>query len=209
MLIKKYYNGWLVATLFLLSVFTTLQANASLVVCNDGLVNDRAIGEIKKIGKEIKEKTGIFIYLCVKKSINNQKIKIFENKLSKKLKKPFILLAMAANEQKVDILTSSQTHNLIDINDILSPFSGTIIPILTERKGEDKYSAAMLNGYADIADRVAKKTGIKLNSSIGNTNRILINILRVIIYGSFLYFVVIYIKRKYFYKREKKSEKSK
>jgi len=208
-LIKKYYNGWLVATLFLLSVFTTLQANASLVVCNDGLVNDRAIGEIKKIGKEIKEKTGIFIYLCVKKSINNQKIKIFENKLSKKLKKPFILLAMAANEQKVDILTSSQTHNLIDINDILSPFSGTIIPILTERKGEDKYSAAMLNGYADIADRVAKKTGIKLNSSIGNTNRILINILRVIIYGSFLYFVVIYIKRKYFYKREKKSEKSK
>ncbi len=209
MLIKKYYNGWLVATLFLLSVFTTLQANASLVVCNDGLVNDRAIGEIKKIGKEIREKTGISIYLCVKKSINNQKIKIFENKLSKKLKKPFILLAMAANEQKVDILTSSQTHNLIDINDILSPFSGTIIPILTERKGEDKYSAAMLNGYADIADRVAKKTGIKLNSSIGNTNRILINILRVIIYGSFLYFVVIYIKRKYFYKREKKSEKSK
>ncbi len=209
MLIKKYYNGWLVATLFLLSVFTTLHANASLVVCNDGLVNDRAIGEIKKIGKEIREKTGISIYLCVKKSINNQKIKIFENKLSKKLKKPFILLAMAANEQKVDILTSSQTHNLIDINDILSPFSGTIIPILTERKGEDKYSAAMLNGYADIADRVAKKTGIKLNSSIGNTNRILINILRVIIYGSFLYFVVIYIKRKYFYKREKKSEKSK
>jgi len=208
-LIKKYYNGWLVATLFLLSVFTTLHANASLVVCNDGLVNDRAIGEIKKIGKEIREKTGISIYLCVKKSINNQKIKIFENKLSKKLKKPFILLAMAANEQKVDILTSSQTHNLIDINDILSPFSGTIIPILTERKGEDKYSAAMLNGYADIADRVAKKTGIKLNSSIGNTNRILINILRVIIYGSFLYFVVIYIKRKYFYKREKKSEKSK
>ena len=174
-----------------------------MILCNDGLVNQRAIGEIVKIGTEVKEKTGISLYLCVKKSINNQKIKDYEKKLASKLNKPFILLTMAANEQKVDIMPSPQTVKMIDIDAILSPFTGTIIPILTSRKGEDKYSAAMLNGYADIADRVSQKLGVKLNSSVGNTNRILINILRVIIYGSFLYFVIMYIRKKIIYKKRK------
>ena len=199
----NYHKRWLRATFLFLIVFTTVYSKSSLILCNDGLVNERAIGEIVKIGTEVKEKTGISLYLCVKKSINNQKIKLFEKNLAKKLNKPFILLTMASNEQKVDIITSPQTSKLIDINSILSPFSGTIIPILTEKKGHDKYSAAMLNGYADIADRVTKKLGIKLNSSIGNTNRILINILRIIIYGSFLYFVIMYTKRKYFTKKKK------
>ena len=199
----NYHKGWLRATFLFLFLFTAVYSKSSLILCNDGLVNERAIGEIVKIGTEVKEKTGISLYLCVKKTINNQKIKLFEKNLAKKLNKPFILLTMASSEQKVDIITSPQTSKFIDINSILSPFSGTIIPILTERKGHDKYSAAMLNGYADIADRVTKKLGIKLNSSIGNTNRILINILRIIIYGSFLYFVIMYTKRKYFTKKKK------
>ncbi len=174
-----------------------------LVICNDNIVNKRAVKEIEKIGNEVREKTGISIYLCVKKSINAQKIKVFEKNLSKKLSKPFILLTLSLKEQKVDIYPSSKSKGLIDIDAILSPFTGTIIPILTSKKGEDKYSAAMLNGYADIADRVAKKIGIRLNSSIGNTNRILVDILRVIIYGSFLYFVIMYIRKKYFYKKNK------
>ena len=202
-MLKNYYTGWLQATLLLLTLITVSYGKNDLIICNDSLVNKRAIGEIIKIGTEVKEKTGISMYLCVKKTINNQKIKLFEKNLTKKLNKPFILLTMASDEQKVDIMTSPQTSKLIDVNSILSPFSGTIIPILTEKKGKDKYSAAMLNGYADIADRVSGKLGIKLNSSIGNTNRILINILRVIIYGSFLFFTIVYVKRKYFTKYKK------
>ncbi len=202
-MVINYYRGWLRATLLFLFLFTALYSKSDLILCNDSLVNQRAIGEIVKIGTEVKEKTGISIYLCAKKTINAQKIKLYEKNLTKKLNKPFILLTMAANEQKVDIMTSPQTSKLIDVDSILSPFSGTIIPILTEKKGKDKYSAAMLNGYADIADRVSDKLGIKLKSSIGNTNRVLIDILRIIIYGSFLYFVIVYTKRKYFTKHKK------
>ncbi len=200
---KNFYKGWLIATLIYLFAFGSLYASSNLIICNDGLINQRAIGEIIKIGTEVKEKTGISLYLCAKKSINNQKIKDFEKRLISKLNKPFILLTMASNEQKVDIITSPQTAKLIDIDEILSPFTGTIIPILTSKKGVDKYSAAMLNGYADIADRVANKLNIKLNTSVGNTNRILVNILRVIIYGSFLYFVIMYIRKKILYKKRK------
>jgi len=202
-LVENNLTGWLRVTLLFLFAFTVAYSKSSLILCNDGLVNQRAIGEIVKIGTEVKNKTGISLYLCVKKSINNQKIKDYEKKLTSKLNKPFILLTMAANEQKVDIMPSPQTAKMIDIDAILSPFTGTIIPILTSRKTVDKYSAAMLNGYADIADRVTQKLGVKLNSSVGNTNRILINILRVIIYGSFLYFVIMYIRKKIIYKKRK------
>lgn len=202
-MVDNNYIGWLRATLLFLFIITASYSKTNLILCNDNLVNERAIGEIVKIGTEVKEKTGISIYLCAKKTINNQKIKLFEKNLALKLNKPFILLSMAANEQKVDIMTSPQTSKLLDIDEILSPFTGTIIPILTSRKGEDKYSAAMLNGYADIADRVTQKLGVKLNSSVGNTNRILIDILRVIIYGSFLYFVIMYIRKKIIYKKRK------
>ncbi len=200
---KNFYKGWFKATLVCLFTFGSLYASSDLIICNDDLVNQRAIGEIVKIGTEVKQKTGISLYLCAKKSINNQKIKDFEKSLASKLHKPFILLTMASNEQKVDIITSPQTAKLIDIDEILSPFTGTIIPILTSRKGKDKYSAAMLNGYADIADRVANKLNVKLNSSVGNTNRVLVNILRVIIYGTFIYFVIMYIRKKILYKKRK------
>ncbi len=181
-------------------------AKDDLILCNDGIINSRAIGEINKIGTEVKEKTGISIYLCAKKSLEGQKIKLFEKKLTSKIKKPFIVLTLSVKDQKVDIATSKNTKNLIDINSILSPFTGTIIPILTSRKAKDKYSAAMLNGYADIADRVAGKLKIKLKSSIGDTNRILVDILRIIIYGSFLYFVIMYTRKKFIMKK-KRNEK--
>jgi len=204
MLFYRDKKGWLKAILFILFFLVNAYSKSDLIVCDDNhIVNSRAIGEIVKIGTEVKQKTGISIYLCVKDSINNQKIKLFEQKLSSKLNKPFILLTLAKKEQKVDIMTSPQTKKLLDVNEVLSPFGGTIIPILTSRKGKDKYSAAMLNGYADIADKVSQKLGIKLKSSVGNTNRILVNILRVIIYGSFLYFVIMFTRKKIIARKRK------
>jgi len=203
-LFYKHYKGWLRATLFILLFLANAHCKSDLIVCDDGsLVGDRAIGEIVKIGTEVKEKTGVSIYLCVKKSINNQKIKLFEQKLTTKLKKPFILLTMAKKEQKVDIMTSPKASKLLDIDEVLSPFHGTIIPILTSRKSKDKYSAAMLNGYADIADRVSQKVGVKLDSSIGNTNRVLFNIVRILVYGSILYFIIMYIRKKILLRKRK------
>ncbi len=183
------------------------QANKNLILCNDeNIVNSRAISEIRKIGDELREKSGVSVYLCVKRTIGKQKIKEFERSLIPQMKRPYVLLAMSVDNQKVDIITSKESQKLLDTNAVLSPFGGTIIPILTSHKTHDKYSAAMLNGYADITDRIASNEGIKLKSSVGDTNRILVDILRFIVYGSFLYFVIIYLRNKY-YKSKKKNEK--
>ncbi len=185
-------------------LFSNVYAKDNLILCNNSIVNSRAIGEIEKIGTELKEKSGISAYICIKKSIGHEKIKIFEKNLTKNIKGSYILLTLALKQQKVDITTSQDIKNLIDIDAILSPFTGTIIPILTSRKTKDKYSAAVLNGYADITDRVASKLKIKLKSGIGDTNRILVDILRIIIYGSFLYFIIVYSVKKYRYRKKRK-----
>lgn len=83
---------------------------------------------------------------------------------------------------------------------------GTILPILAERaKGDDivsKYSVAMYNGYADVAEQIAAYKGVSLSSSAGSGSKNFINILRVIFYGIILYAIILYIRGKYFRKKD-------
>lgn len=83
---------------------------------------------------------------------------------------------------------------------------GTILPILAERaKGDDivsKYSVAMFNGYADVAEQIAAHKGATLSSSAGSGSKNFINILRVIFYGIILYAIILYVRGKYFRKKD-------
>jgi len=82
---------------------------------------------------------------------------------------------------------------------------GTILPILAEKaKGDDivaKYSVAMFNGYADVADQIAEYHGVSLSSSAGSGSKNFIDIIRVIFYGIILYALFRYAKGKYFRKK--------
>ncbi|MGD9970822.1 MAG: 3-dehydroquinate dehydratase [Sulfuricurvum sp.] len=81
---------------------------------------------------------------------------------------------------------------------------GTILPILAERaKGNDivsKYSVAMYNGYADVAEQIAAHQNVTLSSSAGSGSKNFIDILRVVFYGIILYGIFLYIRGKYFRK---------
>lgn len=85
-----------------------------------------------------------------------------------------------------------------EYKEFLSHTGGTVLPILAEKaKGGDivkKYSVAMYNGYADIADQIAAAEGVKLNSSAGNEGKYFLDILRLVFYGIILYALIIYIR---------------
>lgn len=87
---------------------------------------------------------------------------------------------------------------------------GTILPILAERaKGAEivsKYSVAMYNGYADVAEQIAASKGQTLSSSAGSGSQTFIDILRLVFYGIILYALFIYVRGRFFKKRETKSE---
>jgi len=90
--------------------------------------------------------------------------------------------------------------------ELVSNRGGTILPILAERaKGNDiisKYSVAMFNGYSDVAEQIAEHHNVTLSSSAGSGSKNFIDILRVIFYGIILYAIIVYIRGRYFRKKE-------
>ena len=97
-----------------------------------------------------------------------------------------------------------------DFKNNVTDYGGTIIPLLAEKaKGADiinKYSAALFNGYADIAEQIASSKKIKLDTAVGNSNRYVIEVLKIIFYAFILSGVYMYLKRR-LYLRKNKNEK--
>lgn len=97
-----------------------------------------------------------------------------------------------------------------DAKELLTNSGGTILPILAERaKGGDivsKYSVAMYNGYADVAEQIAASKGQTLSSSAGTASQTFIDFLRLIFYSIILYALYVFVRGRFFRKRETKSE---
>jgi len=97
-----------------------------------------------------------------------------------------------------------------DAKELLTNSGGTILPILAERaKGKEivsKYSVAMYNGYADVAEQIAASKGQTLSSSAGTGSQTFIDVLRLIFYSIILYALYVFVRGRFFRKRETKSE---
>ncbi|MGZ8548877.1 MAG: 3-dehydroquinate dehydratase [Sulfuricurvum sp.] len=101
-------------------------------------------------------------------------------------------------------------RDMDEAKEFMTNYGGRILPILAERaKGDaivQKYSVAMYNGYADTADQIAASRGQVLISTGGNGGQIFLDIIRLIFYGTLLLVLFIYLYRKFFKKKEVKSE---
>jgi len=182
----KMHKKIFLLVLFLFSV--TLQAKK--FVYNDGVILNKTEVKIEEMANELYEKTGVSAYLLAKKRLDDKSIFSYEKEFAKKLKLPFTILIITLNEQKVDIYNSKDLDDDFDKEAILSPlpWSGTIIPLLTQKKNYS-VSAAMLNGYADMVQQIADSKDIELKSGIGSTNRDMIMALRLSIY-LFLFIII-------------------
>lgn len=172
----------------------------SFVINDDEILSQKVVSRLNLIGDELYKKSGIFVgvgvYETLGKTSLNDKFK------SLNLKPPFAFLMLIKNEKKVEIFADSDTLTLFDKEAVLSPFpeSGTILPILVSKNGKDIYNAAILNGYADITERIAKSEQITLENAIGNANKDTLNIFRILIYGSMALVIALMI-----YKRKAKN----
>ncbi len=188
---------------FLLLLFLFNNLNASnFVLSDDGLIDPRAITKINQIGAEAKEKLSVNIYVYAKKSLNLQKnitiqdkikyIKNYESEIEKSLTKPYVLLTMSVEDTHVNLIVSSKMKEVIDKNDILN---GYVVPLLASKDKNStfaKASAAILNGYAAIADTIAESKNIKLESSIGSSGKVAGTIWKVFMYSLVLVGILLY-----------------
>jgi len=199
------------ANILVLALF----ANQNFILSDSGLIDPRAKEKIDQIGQEVKNKLNINIYVDLKGDNGidmdlprDQRIKLTrlkDKEILKKVKPNYIVLVLSIKQMYANILLPKEYKNLIDKDDILN---GYIIPLLASFDKNTlaaKSSAAVLNGYAQIADSLADKKGIKLKSSIGSQGKIASTIWKVFMYSVVVFGIVVYIiiiLRERKYKRE-------
>ena len=194
----------------LLFLYSNLSA-AQFILNDDKLIDDRAKEKINQIGDEVKSKLGVNIYIYAKSTLGldeniktKEKIEFIrnnENQLVSTLEQPYVLLTIAVEETHVNLLFSDSLKEVLDKNDILD---GYVVPLLASNDKNTlfaKVSAATLNGYAAIADKIADSKDMKLESSIGNAGKVSSTIWRVVMYtlivlGLLAYTYAILRKRK-------------
>lgn len=189
------------AYLVVLFLFLTTNVNAKFIH-DENIINQKTVLKLQEMALELKQKTDISLYLYILNDINSENITQYSKKLTKKLDKPYIAMVFAKKEKKIEIVCSKEQCKKFDKEQVLSPVGGSIIPILvtkvkTSIKVDDTISAALLNGYADIAEQVASYHNIELDSAIGNTNRNIVGFIRAIFYLIILIFFIIFIRRKF------------
>ena len=200
--------GVILSLLFLFCQSLTAQ---TFILNDDKLIDDRAKEKINQIGDEVKSKLGVNIYIYAKSNLGldeniktKEKIEFIrnnENQLVSTLEQPYVLLTIAVEETHVNLLFSDSLKEVLDKNDILD---GYVVPLLASNDKNTlfaKVSAATLNGYAAIADKIADSKDMKLESSIGNAGKVSSTIWRVVMYtlivlGLLAYTYAILRKRK-------------
>lgn len=192
-------------------IYANAQNKFNYILNGNSLLDIRTINQINLIAKEVKQKTGVNIYLDVKgdngidinlpfkdRVAQNEKIK---EELIKNLVKPYAILVIAMDQQYVGILMSKDLENVIDGDDVRDSY---VVPLLAAKDKntlKSKISAASFNGYAQIADSIAEQNGIKLETSIGSQGKTASTIWRVFVYtlvvsGIILYTIIILREKK-------------
>ncbi len=177
--------------IFLLSQSLALGAN--FVINNDEILSQKVSVKLNEIGSELYAKSGINLVVGVYKDGELEALFKEQN-----LSSPYAFLLLIKDKKKVEIFADSNTSKLFNKEQILSvnPESGTIIPILVSKNGKDVYNAAILNGYADIAEQIASSLNLQLESSVGNSNKTTLNFLRFFIYGLVAFFIIVIFYKK-------------
>lgn len=177
--------------IFLLSQSLALGAN--FVINNDEILSQKVSVKLNEIGSELYAKSGINLVVGVYKDGELEALFKEQN-----LSLPYAFLLLIKDKKKVEIFTDANTSKLFNKEQILSvnPESGTIIPILVSKNGKDIYNAAILNGYADIAEQIASSLNLQLESSVGNSNKTTLNFLRFFIYGLVAFFIIVIFYKK-------------
>ncbi|MFT7003462.1 MAG: hypothetical protein ACJAWW_000811 [Sulfurimonas sp.] len=135
----------------------------------------------------------------------DKKIDICTNDLSlyEYFDKEQVLSPAASLLQAVAVaLTSSKDFDSFIAN--ITNYGGTILPLIGLKAKDEtlgKYSAALYNGYTDIAEQIAVSKNVELPSAAGNANKNFIFILKLFFYGFVIFAILQYLRRAIYRRR--------
>lgn len=155
---------WLV---FMASFHTLLFAKSHFVLYNpNGLIVDKSQDFVEKLSSELKQKTGFSLYVVAVDAIgetSKEERSLWKKSFLDSLTSPYGVIFFFKESRKIDIVMNPDLG--IDRGEIISRF---MVPILTQDKemNPSKISAAILNGYAQLADEIASHFGVVLEENL-------------------------------------------
>ncbi|MDR3177449.1 MAG: hypothetical protein LBT96_00545 [Campylobacteraceae bacterium] len=194
---------------FLFFIPFLLQAKDYVINNENGIIGQKAVEKINEMGEELFEKSGISVYASLSASIGDISVKEHVDIITKELKSPYVLLIMFSADKIIDIVSSNEDiEKKFNKSQVLSPvpYHGTIKPLLAVKKDPDNFSAAILNGYADIVEQIAKSGNLKLESALGDANKDTLYYVRLIVYAMFAAAFIFYIYNRIRYHHAKKKK---
>ncbi len=140
----------------------------------------------------------------------NKEVDILANdsSLYKYFDKSQVLSPVASKVQAL-LMAMTYAKDWADFKNIMVHSNGTILPLLGSKSHKNeilgKYSAAMFNGYLDVAQQIAAAKGVKLEHGFSDSNQETLFFVKLFFYGFVLYAIIMYIRR-VIYKRRHKDE---
>ncbi len=156
----------------------------------------------QKILKEFKEPTILLAF-----SEKDTKVDILANdkSLYKYFNKRQVLSPVASSVQAF-VMAALYADTFDHFKELASEGGGTILPLLGDKakKGQriDQYSAAMFNGYFDVAEQIAVSKGAKLSNATGEGSKYLIFGIKTVFYSVVLMGIVMYVRRKLYLRKQ-------
>jgi hypothetical protein len=207
--VNRYTSKAVFKTVLLLSVIFSSPLFASYTYEGDININDKTLTKMKEMGDELFEKTGISTAIIAKEYMEKKDFLEIKDSYLKKLKAPYVLWIFSKKYDKRDsvginqLFSSDDLKGKFDKDSMFSPFGGTFTKLIVIQKSKtDPTAAAFLNGYADLVDMLAESHGIVLDSSIGSETKSTMDIARVLMYLTFFFLFIWYLKVKFFKKEE-------
>jgi len=187
--------------LMLFSFFTFLDAN---YLINDHLISPKAADLIEKMGKELSEKTLINGYLIATNDEIKRGVSVYDylKKYENSLSKPYVAIIFAPNSKRIHLISSNkELLNRLDKGTILD-YAIKIIASEDKNSLQSKYDVGLVQAYSEMADEIAKIKNIKLETTIKEGGRTLLNVVNFLIIGGSLIVIWVYFIRPIFNKRK-------
>ncbi|WP_051420577.1 hypothetical protein [Helicobacter pametensis] len=152
---------------YIASLCLRLVASDSFVLGNpDHLIVPKSAGFIQQLSYELKKKTGFSLYVVAVDRIEGsakEGRESFKQSFLQRLIEPYGVIFFFKEHQKIDIILKPDLG--INRGEIISHY---MVPILMQEREmpPSKISAAILNGYAQLADEIANHYQINLENNL-------------------------------------------
>lgn len=135
-----------------------------------GLFVPKSVDFVNKLSTEIKHKTGFSLYVDVVDTVelSTKKDRMeYQDHILSKLTPPYSVIFFFAKSKKVDIVLSDDARSTFDTEKMFFEY---MAPLLPDPKKDSEFtpnsiSAAILNVYSIIADKISDKYGIKFDEN--------------------------------------------